>query len=71
MVEIHLLAETVQPAGDELSASAYLVILVASVVIFGGLIWAFYRAIRAAGREEENNEVTKPESSETESRGGE
>ena len=36
----------------QLSATAYVMLLAVLTVIFGGLLWCFYRAIKAAGERE-------------------
>ena len=37
-------------ADGELSGTAYIVLTVALVIIFGGLLWCFWKALQAAGR---------------------
>ncbi|TFG51645.1 MAG: hypothetical protein E4H37_07560 [Gemmatimonadales bacterium] len=37
--------------GDRLSGSSFAIMAIMLALIFGGLLWCFYRAIRAAGRE--------------------
>lgn len=39
-------------ADGQLNATAYIFLAVALVVIFGGLIWCFWRAMQAAGRQD-------------------
>ena len=36
----------------QLSGTAYIILVVALVVIFGGLVWCFWKAMQAAGRQD-------------------
>jgi hypothetical protein len=60
-----LLAKTVEiPAhkvvyDGELSAVAYIILAIATLLVVGGLFWCFYRAIKAAGERDAEEQVSE------------